>query len=146
MSIRIKLSIKKELHLDLFEDGIKLFLHRIMVGIRFIDFKESFFEEAIFDTGSPITIIPFSLWKKEEIDYIFHKNKSLFGFGQSKIEGKLAYLRIIFADEENISPILKIKGYLINNDKIPLIIGMEDIINKTKINIDEKKKETFLEF
>ena len=146
MSIKIKLDIRKELNLELIEDGIKSYIYRFMAGIKFIDFNNPVMRDAIFDTGSPITIIPYSLWKNENVIFLNNKNKFLFGFGNNVIKGHLAKLKVVFADEKAISPVQTIKAYLIQDDSIPLIIGMEDVCNKIKIILDGKKQIYYLEF
>ncbi len=146
MSIKIKLNIRKELNLELIEDGIELYIYRLIARVRILDLKKSLVEEVIIDTGSPITIIPHSLWKDENITLLKHKNKYLFGFDKNLLKGNLAKVRLSFIDDINISPTLDIKAYLIYDDSIPLIIGMEDIINKVRIVTDGKKQKYYIEF
>ncbi len=146
MSIKIQLDISKELNLELIRDGIESYIYRFIVEIKFVDFKNLRMRRAIFDTGSPITIIPYSLWKDENVTFLKHKNKSLFGFGKNILEGNLAKLRIVFADEKGLSPIREINAYLIKDDSIPLIIGMEDVFNNAKIVLNGRRQEYYMEF
>jgi len=146
MFTKIKLSIIKELNLELIENGIESYLYRLIAKIKIINSTESFLEQAIVDTGSPITILPYSIWKDQNVVFLKHRNKKLFGFGKSRIEGRLTNINIVFADDKSISPVLKIKAYLIKDDSIPLIIGMEDIIDKVNLVIDGKRGKCYIEY
>jgi len=72
----------------------------------------------------------------------------LYGLGaddKSAIKGNIGEVVIIFLDEEKSSDPIKLKAYLIEDDRAPFLIGFEDILTKIKLVSDYKKNTAYLE-
>lgn len=151
MSItKVNLQIRTMIDLELLEKGIILRLVRLIGILRFkINSGWSNGYDAIIDTGGPISIIPYSIWEKANINLLSSEIITLQGISSSKdvgIKGRIGEIKCALVDERHTSPVLTIKAYLLLNDDHPLIIGFEDILTQARLVSDYKNKESYLEF
>lgn len=148
MSIKIILTFQTKIDLDLLELGITLRLIRLIARVQF-QTQTGWTREyrAILDTGSPTSIIPFTIWD-EALTHILQDKIKLYGIGTkegSYVSGKMGKVTLIFLDEKKKSDPLEIKAYLLDDDSIPFIIGFEDVLTKTRLFCDYKAHKAYLE-
>jgi predicted aspartyl protease len=149
MSTKIKLEFETKIDLEFLTKGIRIRLIRLISRIKLRGengFTKTY--DAIIDTGNPITIIPFSIWNKASIRIISHEKVKLYGLGtdnKSAIKGNIGQVTIIFLDEEKSSVPIKLKAYLIEDDRAPFLIGFEDILTEIKLVSDYKGSIAYLE-
>lgn len=149
MSIKINLEFETRVDIDFLAKGISFRLIRLISRIK-LKSKEGFTKtyDAIVDTGNPITIIPFSIWSKASVHLISHEQVKLYGLGtedNSAIKGNIGQVEIIFLDEQRSSASMTLKAYLIEDDKVPLLIGFEDVLTLMKLVSDYKNNVAYLE-
>lgn len=149
MSIKINLEFETRVDIDFLAKGISFRLIRLISRIK-LKSKEGFTRtyDAIVDTGNPITIIPFSIWSKASVHLISHEQVKLYGLGtedNSAIKGNIGQVEIIFLDEQRSSASMTLKAYLIEDDKVPLLIGFEDVLTLMKLVSDYKNNVAYLE-
>ena len=146
MSIRIDLEFETKPDLELLSAGISMRLIRPIASLRL---KTSTGwtnpHKAIIDTGSPITLIPKHVWEKITIKWILPGSIKLAGLGSGSVSGKLAEIVIFFVDKRGMSPLISLKGLLVDSDTVPLIIGFEDILTDIKLVCDYRIKTAFLQ-
>ena len=148
MSTKIFLDFKSNIDLELLKDGVRLELIRILAKIRFAT-KQGWtdYYKAILDTGSPTSIIPFSIWQEIKTMPLSTRKIKLHGIGskeESTISGKMANLTCALLDEKFSSPPLTIKAYLVEDDSVPLILGFDGILTRSKFFCDYKNKTAYL--
>lgn len=149
MSIRINLEFETRVDIDFLAKGISFRLIRLISRIK-LKSKEGFTKtyDAIVDTGNLITIIPFSIWSEASVHLISHEQVKLYGLGtedNSAIKGNIGQVEIIFLDEQRSSASMTLKAYLIEDDKVPLLIGFEDVLTLMKLVSDYKNNVAYLE-
>jgi len=52
---------------------------------------------------------------------------------------------LILADKSTISPVIKAKALLLDDDSVPFLIGFEDILTDIKLVCDYKGKSSFFQ-
>jgi len=65
--------------------------------------------------------------------------------GSGGVSGKLAEVAMVFLDKKGLSPPISFKGFLVDSDTVPLIIGFEDILTDIKLVCDYSTKTAFLQ-
>ena len=140
---------RTEFDLDILSQGVSVRLIRVLATIQ-LETASGWTKEyrAIVDTGNPISIIPFSIWNQAQIRPLIRENVRLYGLGsneKSALSGHLAEVTCILKDVQKTSPPLKIKAYLLKDDRSPFLIGFEDILTEIKLVSDYKRKYAFLE-
>jgi hypothetical protein len=58
----------------------------------------------------------------------------------------LAEITATFIDGEHISPPLVMRAYLVDTDRVPLLIGFEDVLTKCRLVSDFPDDIAYLEF
>ncbi len=51
----------------------------------------------------------------------------------------------VFLDKKGLSPPISVKGFLVDSDTVPLIIGFEDVLTDIKLVCDYRTKTAFLQ-
>ena len=131
---------------ELLAAGISTRLIRLNASLR-LKTSEAWTDpyKAIIDTGSPITLIPKHVWDKVSIKWISPGSIQLTGLGSGGVSGKLAEVVMIFMDKKGLSPPISFKGFLVDSDTVPLIIGFEDVLTDIKLVCDYRNKTAFLQ-
>ena len=150
MSTKIGLEFSTKIDFDLFPYGVSVRLIRLLTTIK-LKTERGWTREfkAIVDTGNPISVIPFSIWNKAEVRPILPFKVKLYGFGtndKSAILGRLAEVALVFLDKEGISSALRLKAYILEDDRAPFLIGFEDVLTEIKLVSDYKRKSAWLAF
>ena len=150
MYTNINLYFQTKIALDFLSEGIPVKLIRLLGIVQLRSQNDwSSDQPVIIDTGNPISVIPYSIWQNVDKKILLPSPTSLYGIGStenSALTGRLAQLTIIFKDEHHVSPPLKIKAHLLDNDLAPFIIGYEDILTECKLVSDYKHDNAYLEF
>jgi len=131
--------------LDFFERGIAVRLIRLTASIQLQTtggWTKKY--KALVDTGNPISIIPNSVWRKAKISRILSDKSDVDGIGGGRVSGKLGEVTLIFADEHTISPVIRAKAILLDDDSVPFLIGFEDIMTDIKLICDYAGKTAYL--
>lgn len=150
MSTKIELRIQKGIDIELLDQGIMVRLIRLITRVRLKTGKEwTRTSEAILDTGCAVSLIPYSIWLNADFNLLWHKDIALRGLAPQKeavIQAKIAEVEVILHDRYRISPSLKIKSYLLTDDRIPLIIGFEGILTMAEFVCNYKDNIAYLMF
>ncbi|MBI3920560.1 MAG: hypothetical protein HY318_03995 [Armatimonadetes bacterium] len=100
---------------------------------------------AIVDTGGPVSFIPRSLWENATHQLIGDTDSPLYIAGTSTT-GKLAWVIIRVQDDQQASPSLRIKAYLLPDDTQPLVLGFEDVLTDAVLHSDFQNRTAYMEF
>lgn len=149
MSTKIKLTFQEGIDLDFIQAGTKLRYIRLLSLIKF-DTRDNWAKprEAIIDTGSPISLIPYSVWQELKIEILSPRKIKLVGIGAKEtttISGQLGKLKCILSDGKTASPVFSIKAYLVEDDSVPLLLGFEDVLTEIKLVSHYKEQNAYLE-
>lgn len=147
MSIRIGLEFRTDVDLELLEDGINLRLIRLHSFVQFKthdDWTRKF--KAIFDTGNPVSVIPRFIWQNTEVNWLSNKEIRLKGIGEASVSGRLGQVTAVFADENNVSPPVDVRAYMLDDNNVPLLIGFEDILTDLDLFCSYRTKTAYIEF
>jgi len=106
---------------------------RLFCKIKFLGTEYA--ERAIVDTGAHISIIPFDLWKDLDVEILAeHEMKG--PIPDKTMPVNVGYIKASLLDEEgNISKEIKFLSYLTFTNKVPLILGIRDLLEKFDIHI-----------
>lgn len=144
MSTTIDLEFETHIDLDLVEQGIAVHLIRLTASAQ-LQTTEGWTKKykALVDTGNPISIIPNSVWRQSKIGRVFSDKSDVHGIGGGKVSGKLGEVTLILADKSTISPVIKAKALLLDDDSVPFLIGFEDIMTDIKLVCDYARKTSY---
>jgi len=146
VSIKIDLEFETRLDSELLSVGISICLIRLIASLRLKTAKAwTDPYKAIIDTGSPITLIPKHIWDKVSIKWISPGFIQLTGLGSGGVSGKLAEVVMVFLDKKGLFPPILLKGFLVDSDTVPLIIGFKDVLTHIKLVCDYRTKTAFLQ-
>lgn len=143
----VKLEFETEVDAQLF---VKFqIVHRVIRLIAMTSFRRSKGEwtepeGAIFDTGSPVSLIPHNIWTNAR--YRFISDEVEMGIAGQTVTGRLGWITLRLHDNEMISPPLRIKANLIFDDSLPLILGFEDVLTELIFVGDFRKNIAYIIF
>ena len=103
-------------------------------------------EVAIVDTGAPISLVPYRIWRKCTNEVI----------GEAELRGvipkkecvmpvKVAVVRLRLVEPEYATEGIEVKAYLAPNDEVPLIIGFENILSEFNVFFSYHTQIAFIE-
>ncbi|MCH8290777.1 hypothetical protein IH992_06735 [Candidatus Poribacteria bacterium] len=105
-------------------------------------------DEAIIDTGGPISIIPRHVW--EQIQHGFYSDREMEVLvGGRATMARFGQVTLRFHDaQENtrISPPLTIKASLLSDDSHPIVLGFEDFLTDVELHSNYPRQEVYLSF
>lgn len=150
MSTRISLEFQTQIDLEFLSKGILVHLIRLRGAVQLqmsIGWLPE--EDAIIDTGNPISIIPHSIWSQAEARILLPDKTKIFGLSSDDdndgLSGKLGEVVLVFKDVQATSPPIKLKAHLLDDDSAPFIIGYEDVLTQTLLVSDYKNLSAYLE-
>jgi hypothetical protein len=144
VSTVIELEFETQIDLDFIEQGIAVHLIRLTTSVQLQTTKGWTKKyKAIVDTGNPISIIPNSIWKKAKISRVLSNKSDVHGIGGGKVSGKLGEVTLLLVDKNTISPLIKARALLLDDDSVPFLIGFEDIMTDIKLVCDYADKTSF---
>jgi len=146
--MRVNLYFRTFPNFELSEKNISAETIRLLGKIQFKskeDWTKSY--TAIIDTGAPFSLLPLELWKKAETTIL--TDTLIRGLVPKKLcvlPVKVGKVTIRLIDEkENISIFLIIKAYLAPNNKVPLIIGFQNLLSEFKVYFCYKDNIAYIE-
>ena len=144
MSTVIELEFETQIDLDFIEQGIAVHLIRLTASVQ-LQTTEGWTKKykALVDTGNPISIIPNSVWRKAKISRVLSDKSDVQGIGGGKVSGKLGEVTLLLVDKNTISPLIKDRALLLDDDRVPFLIGFEDIMTDIKLVCDYASKTSF---
>ena len=146
MSTSIELEFETHIDLDFVEQGIAVHLIRLTASLQ-LQTREGWTRKykALVDTGNPISVIPNSVWSKGKINWILSHRSDLLGIGGGKVSGKVGEVILVLVDKKTASPPIKAKALLLDDDRVPFLIGFEDIMTDIKLVCDYESKTSFFQ-
>jgi len=104
-------------------------------------------EEAIIDSGAPTSVIPFSMWQRLAITRITtYEVSGISPEPECKIPVVIGKVGCILLDEKgNKTRELEIHAYFALIDKLPLILGFQDVLSDFNICFNYKENKAWLE-
>jgi hypothetical protein len=104
-------------------------------------------EYAILNTGAHTSLLPLSLWEELDVQIIAdYFVRGLVPKEECKVEVKVGWIKGKIVDKKgNATPETKFKAFLALTDKIPLIVGFKDLLDKYRISIDASTGKAFIE-
>jgi hypothetical protein len=104
-------------------------------------------EKAIIDTGAPISLIPFDMWRHMEIEYIGEDYlRGVVPNEKCYLPADVGRIKAVLTDKnENTSDELIFLAYLSFTNKIPLIIGIMELMEKGILCLDFKNRNGYIE-
>jgi hypothetical protein len=98
------------------------------------------------DIGSPLTLLPKPLWETIHVPKFLSEAVPLGGIGQGTVLARLAQIELAFLSTQKEIVERTIKAYLAEEDTVPLLLGIEDLITNTRLVCDYPKNKAFLHF
>lgn len=143
---RINLKFTQKVDLEYFNRGILVRLVRLTALVSFRSTEGwSTGDEAIVDTGSPISVIPRSNW--EDFHHYFLSSEeypvSLAGVTTT---ARFGVVTLRAHDGTNVSPPMEVKAHLLSDDSHPLIVGFEDFLTIANLHSRFSMNMAYLEF
>jgi len=104
-------------------------------------------EKAIFDTGAPTSLIPFSMWQNLTLERIAtHEIPGINPEPECKVPVVLAKAMSILLDKGgNQTKEMNIHTYLALINKVPLIIGFKDLLDHFAVHFNYPRNEAWVE-
>ena len=149
MSTRIDLQIVRRPDIDLIDYG--LFDTRILCDIIFESSNHSepvVPMPAVIDTGAPLSVIPKSIWS-HCFTKIIQEKSFLTGIvpGEKHIlETKIGIISGALVDRNGHSHQISFCAHLVSTKKVPVILGIQNILDESLVHIDIKGEKGWLEF
>ncbi|MDP2913101.1 MAG: hypothetical protein Q8N91_03740 [Candidatus Omnitrophota bacterium] len=101
--------------------------------------------DAIIDTGSPLSVFPASIQEKCDARLLYKtKISGIVPDKACSLSAKLCLLTFRLSDKYSVTKPIESKAYIADSDKIPLILGFADFLEKFDISIRYAKKSSSL--
>ena len=101
--------------------------------------------EAIVDTGSPLTLLPRKIWQTIQVAEFLSDAVPLQGVGKGTLSARLANVELAFLSTRSDIVELRVKAYLADDDSVPLLLGVEDLLTRARMTCDYPKGKAFLQ-
>jgi hypothetical protein len=101
-------------------------------------------EQGLIDTGSPISVIPQSIWQNAAHSFLAREIGT--DIAGVSVAGRLGLVTLRFEDDQHISPPLRVKANLIYEDNLPLILGFADVLTEVTLVSDFQVDLAYLLF
>jgi len=102
---------------------------------------------AVIDTGAYISIVPHYIWSTADVTvYADHYVRGLVPKPDCKLDVKVGEVSGMLVDRQNVSKEYKFLGFLAGKgDKVPLILGFAELLEKLKLYSDPTTNTAWLE-
>ena len=67
------------------------------------------------------------------------------GEEQSQVSGKLGEVTLVLVDKKPVSPVIRAKAILLDDDSVPFLVGFEDIMTDIKLICDYAGKTAYFQ-
>jgi len=146
----IQLLVRSLVDLDALEAGVALHLIRITAAVSILTPAGwSPAREGILDSGNPVRLIPQSVWAGATVAFLSARSRAIHGLGsteESAIRGRLGRVTVTLEDRQASSPPIEIIGYLLDDDRAPLVLGCEGILTRAILTTNLAAGQASLEF
>jgi hypothetical protein len=147
MSIKVRLYWKTKLNPLHLANGIHVRIIRLYVPVGFRETAGwSMPVNAIIDIGSPVTVLPRRIWQAMQNIQYLSGTVPLGGVGKGVVLARLAKIELAFLSTQKEIVELTIKAYLAEDDAVPLLLGIEDLMTNARLVCDYPKNKAFLHF
>lgn len=148
MSTKINLQIHRQPDIDLIDYGVIDI--RVWCDILFGTYGKTKEKPlvAVIDTGAPVSLIPQFVWGKFS-PKIIQEEAYLSGIipGPSHMmKTKIGIILAELLDKEGNHCPISFPAHLAPINRVPIIIGMQDVLQKAVVHIDIKGNSNWLEF
>jgi len=148
MFIKIHLRFKELMDFDPVKENVFLRGLRLFTVIQFqtsTDWSELI--PAIIDTGAPVSVIPGKVWETSVFEELTSYSISgLVPNPECSLPVTIGEITCRLLDEKNSTPAIPFRAYLAHTDKVPVILGFADMLEKFHLSIDFQKDEAYLLF
>lgn len=104
------------------------------------------YQEAIIDTGSPLTVIPRDLWQiSKVIKYYPTEIRGIVPKSSAVVKATMGKAKCVLIDEINVSPLFEIDALLAHSPDVPLILGFSNMLDRVRLLIDCRADECWAE-
>ncbi len=100
--------------------------------------------DVIVDLGSPLTLMPKSVWRAMENVEILSAPIALGGIGKGVVMARLAKIELAFLSTRKEIVEMPLKAYLAEDDSAPPLLGVEDFLTNVRLSCDYPKGKAFL--
>mgnify|MGYP001612985943 CR=1 FL=1 len=100
---------------------------------------------AIIDTGSPLTVSPKRIWQTIQINQHLSNVVSLGGIRKGIMLARLASIELAFLSTQKDFVERATKAYLAEDDSVPLLLGVEDLLTDSRLVCDYPRSKAFLQ-
>lgn len=100
--------------------------------------------DAVMDIGSPLTVVPKYIWQTIQILQNLSGLVPLGGIGKGVLLARLAKIEIALLGTRKEIVQLPIKAYLAEDDAVPILIGVEDLLTNARLVCNYPKSKAFL--
>ena len=144
--MRIRLEIQQHADLEAIEHKVLLYHRRIMVKLQF-KLRERWSEHmrAIVDTGSAYSVIPRHLVPSLTAKGLFKTRMSGL-VPEASLSAIMVQAECVATDGENASAPLPICALLTDNPEVPLILGLQGLLDQGAIYFSIPGEEAWLQF
>jgi hypothetical protein len=144
MSTKIRLHWKTALDKTHLERGIHVRVIRLIVPVCFRESgRWSYPFIAVIDIGNPVTVLPKFIWQRISIAQILSEPVPLAGVGKGALMARLAKIELAFLSTRKEMVELTIKAYLAEDDSVPFLFGVEDVLTDARLVCDYPKGKAF---
>jgi len=129
------------------EQGIKIPIMRVVCPVKF-KFPDGLtaFHPAIVDTGAPLSLLPQKIWQHCEVKILGKSTlRGIIPKKACQLPANVGALNCFLLDEGGGVQEAAIIAYLPKTDRVPIILGFETLLRKSKIVIDCESRDAFLE-
>lgn len=100
--------------------------------------------DIIVDIGSPLTLMPKSVWQAMTAVEILSEPVALGGIGKGVLMARLAKIELAFLSTRKEVVEMPLKAYLAEDDSVPPLLGVEDFLTNIRLTCDYAKNKAFL--
>jgi hypothetical protein len=127
-------------------NGVHVRIIRLYVPVSFKETTEwSDPVNAIIDLGSPLTVLPKRIWQNMQNIQYLSGAVPLGGIGSGTVLARLAQIQLAFLSTQKEIVERTIKAYLAEDDSVPLLLGIEDLLTEARLVCDYPKSKAFLQ-
>lgn len=103
-------------------------------------------ELGIVDTGAPLSVIPLRMWENASVTKLAeHTIRGIVPKEECSIPVSVGRIKCVLLDEEKVSKEYEIVAYLALTNKVPLILGFKNLLEKFNVYFDFSNGMGYLE-
>tara|TARA_Y100000310_G_scaffold128087_1_gene127244 strand:- start:2813 stop:3259 length:447 start_codon:yes stop_codon:yes gene_type:complete len=101
-------------------------------------------EDAIIDTGAHVSLIPYEIWSESKVEIIgeYIMQGAVPGSG---LPVKVGYIEASLGAQQRQSQNLRFLAFLAYTSKVPLLLGIRDVLEKFDVHLEFSRNLAYLE-